>query len=1374
LKKALLIVLFVFSVLIIIDGNAYSQSLPAITYATPQVYTVGSPITPLSPTNPGGTVFPASYNTPTTFTAYNTPYSIAIDGSDNVYTTNNSTGYLTKFNPSGTVLFTTNTGDIQGSEVGVDGLGNIYVSQFTANAVLKYNPAGKLLAVITGFSDPYGIAFDASNNVYIANYFSGNIVKIDTGAKTSIYLTGLNKPYGIIIDNSGNMYVGEQAAGDVVKFAARTLAKTILATGFNNPRHLSKDRFGNIYVADYGNNAIKGITPAGVVTTILSTGLSSPRQAAFNSSGSLFVANYGTNTLLKSIPTNYFKSFSINALLPAGLNFNTSTGQITGTPTALSPLTTYTITAAYTSGTTSSGPLAVSVKLPNNAALSNLLLSSGSLSPAFSGGTMSYTASVTNDITNIAITPTASDPAAAITVNGKKVVSGSASTSLPLNVGNNTITTVVTAQDGTTKQSYTVTINRAALSKAALASLSLSSGSLSPIFSSGTVNYIANVANNVNSIILTPTTIDPTATVSVNGSTVTSGTALPAQPLDIGGNTIIITASTQGGAITQSYSLTIFRAGSSSAVLTGLSLSSGNLTPSFSGSIGSYTAKVPYNITNITVTPITIDSTTTITVNDTTIVASGTASDNIPLNLGDNTITTTVTAQDGITTETYTVIVNRSLSTNAALASLSLSSGNLSPVFNSKTGNYTASVPNSISSVVITPTTSDTTATVMVNGITVLSGTTSTIQPLNVGNNTITTVVTAQDGISTQSYTITIKRAPSSTATLSNIALSIGNLATQFLSATTSYSVNVPNSVTNFTVSPAITDPTATVAINGILLTNSNISASFALKVGSNIITTVVTAQDKITKNTYVLTVIRAPSSNAGLAGLSLSAGSLSPAFATATTSYTVNAANTPASVTITPTTSDPTATITVNGTTLVSGTASPAIALKVGSNTITTVITAQDKITRKTYITSIIRAPSSNAGLAGLGLSTGTLGPVFATGITNYTVNVAYTATSITIKPTTSDPTATVTVNGVTLASGIASAPIALKAGSNNIITTIVTAQDKITKNIYTTTVMRAPSTNAGLANLSLSTGGLNPAFAMGTVYYAVNVANSTASVTITPTTSDPAATVTVNGTARISGTASAPIALTVGNNLITTVVTAQDKITTKTYITSVTRAPSSNAGLAGLSLSTGSLSPVFSTGTTNYTASIANVSGITVTPITSDPTATVTINGTVVVSGAASVSMPLIVGSNMIIAVVTAQNRTTKQSYAITITMAAPGLIGGLIGGFSSIDPNIQNEVSDKIIVHQAVSPNGDGINDFLFIEGIENYPDNKVTIFNNSGITIYDAKGYNNSTKVFDGHSNINGRMQTPGTYFYSIEYIQNGKAERKTGYLILKFN
>ena len=91
----------------------------------------------------------------------------------------------------------------------------------------------------------------------------------------------------------------------------------------------------------------------------------------------------------------------------------------------------------------------------------------------------------------------------------------------------------------------------------------------------------------------------------------------------------------------------------------------------------------------------------------------------------------------------------------------------------------------------------------------------------------------------------------------------------------------------------------------------------------------------------------------------------------------------------------------------------------------------------------------------------------------------------------------------------------------------------------------------------------------------------------------------------------------------------------------------------LSNLTLSIGTLAPVFATGTTSYTAHVANAtSSITVTPTVSDNTATVKVNGTTVTSGTASGSISLSVGSNNITVVATAQDGVTTSSYTVTVT--------------------------------------------------------------------------------------------------------------------------
>lgn len=195
--------------------------------------------------------------------------------------------------------------------------------------------------------------------------------------------------------------------------------------------------------------------------------------------------------------------------------------------------------------------------------LSNLTLSKGTLTPAFASGTTSYTATVTNDVYSLTITPTTVDANATVTVNGQLVTSGMPSEEIQLNVGDNDITVTVTAQDGTTK-TYTVKVTRAASINADLTNLELSSGVLSPTFETGATNYTATVTNDVYSLTVTPTSANANVTLTVNGQLVKSGTPSQAIPLHVGDNEIAVKVTAQDGTTTKTYTIVVTRLNASS------------------------------------------------------------------------------------------------------------------------------------------------------------------------------------------------------------------------------------------------------------------------------------------------------------------------------------------------------------------------------------------------------------------------------------------------------------------------------------------------------------------------------------------------------------------------------------------------------------------------------------------------------------------------------------------------------------------------------------------------------------------------------------------------------------------------------------------
>ena len=378
---------------------------------------------------------------------------------------------------------------------------------------------------------------------------------------------------------------------------------------------------------------------------------------------------------------------------------------------------------------------------------------------------------------------------------------------------------------------------------------------------------------------------------------------------------------------------------------------------------------------------------------------------------------TSVTGQGAYSNPTWALTL---LSANANLSALSLNSGTLSPVFVATSTSYTASVASNINSITVTPTVEDASATVKVNGTTVTSGSASGAITLAAGSNTITVVVTAPDGTTTKTYTINVNKLPANVVyyqTFTNGTLSGGNYngtpdqlatnltvgsiqwsgatANNYCGSNPSLDVSVPNigstrtmtltlqvasgyklniSGISFREASAINNGSFSVTVNGTgYYGNGGVqnacpgitaSGSTAMQVSGTVTIAFAATNSGSGAATFsiddVLITGTIVSTNANLTNLAISSGMLSPVFAATSTSYTASVASNVNSITVTPTVEDASATVKVNGTTVTSGSASGAITLAAGSNTITVVVTAPDGTTTKTYTINVNKLPAN------------------------------------------------------------------------------------------------------------------------------------------------------------------------------------------------------------------------------------------------------------------------------------------------------------------------------------------------------------------------------------------------------------------------------
>ena len=349
-----------FAIALLFIGNKLFAQAPNITYTSPQVYTTGTAIPSLSPSNSGGSVPATVYSTVSVFAG-----SISkVTGSGN------ATGTSARFNlPRG---------------IAIDAAGVMYVADQTNNMIRKITAAGVVTTLAgsttagttnaTGtaarFNAPYDVTVDGSGNVYVADYGNNQIRKITSAGVTTLLAgstsgmtngTGgaasFNGPVGIfwsaaasamyVTDYANNQIRKVTAAGVTTLFSGSASGTSGMANGnssvatFSGPNGLVADASGNVYVADQNNNQIRKITPSGNVTLFAGSALgatgsadgngsaatfNTPRGIAIDAAGNLYVDDSGNFEIRMITPTG-----DVTTIVGTG-----SAGNVTGVGTAAS------------------------------------------------------------------------------------------------------------------------------------------------------------------------------------------------------------------------------------------------------------------------------------------------------------------------------------------------------------------------------------------------------------------------------------------------------------------------------------------------------------------------------------------------------------------------------------------------------------------------------------------------------------------------------------------------------------------------------------------------------------------------------------------------------------------------------------------------------------------------------------------------------------------------------------------------------------------------------------------------------------------------------------------------------------------------------
>ena len=582
--------------------------------------------------------------------------------------------------------------------------------------------------------------------------------------------------------------------------------------------------------------------------------------------------------------------------------------------------------------------------------------------------------------------------------------------------------------------------------------------------------------------------------------------------------------------------------------------------------------------------------------------------------------------------------------------------------------------------------------------------------PLAVGSNVITVEVTAEDGNTAKTYTVTVTRAEPASGPAATIELSPSGSVAEGTEITVTMSFgglerdSDPNDVdyifradvvsradgnsadicegkgigSNRNFNQVDEDPEVRTGTVSASCTPGDYTVEVSVSSSDNVELASATADFTVNAPGQQQQP-EPPSTDATLSNLALS-GVYFGAFYPATTEYNASVANGVDETTVNH--DGATYAIKLGGVTDADG----VIPLAVGSNVITVEVTAGDGNTAKTYTVTMTRAASSASGPA-VAIALSPSGPVEEG--TEVTVTMSFGGLERDSDPNDVDYIFRADVknsaNGnadscedqkggyglgverymkqvdenpeVRIGTISADCP----AGEYTLEVSISSAKNTELASASAEFTVKAPgqeqqpeppSTDATLRGLALSDVAL--AFDPATTEYSASVTNGVDETTVTPTTNHDGATYAI----KLGGVTDADgvIPLAVGSNVITVEVTAEDGNTAKTYTVATTRAepPSTDATLSNLTLSGINIGP-FDSATTEYNASVANdVDETTVTPTANDSGASyvVKLGDEVDEDGTVELSA----GANAVAVVVTAEDRKTTKTYTVTVNRDAP----------------------------------------------------------------------------------------------------------------------
>lgn len=250
-------------------------------------------------------------------------YGIAIDGSDNVWVTNEQSvadannhhfGSVSEFSSAGVELSGygyTGGGVYYPLAAAADSTGVIWIADYGSSAATLLQASnGNAVSGGSGYGTselPFtsAVAVDSSHNAWFA--VQGGVVSVSPAGSVTSY-SCCNDPAGIAVDLAGNVWIADYTAPAIVELSSNGTVAHQVDLGTNaGPQGIAIDGVGNVWAANYYGNSLAEV--AGSTGTLLSPAqglgldapINEPYGLAIDASGNLWISNAHNNTLTQFV-----------------------------------------------------------------------------------------------------------------------------------------------------------------------------------------------------------------------------------------------------------------------------------------------------------------------------------------------------------------------------------------------------------------------------------------------------------------------------------------------------------------------------------------------------------------------------------------------------------------------------------------------------------------------------------------------------------------------------------------------------------------------------------------------------------------------------------------------------------------------------------------------------------------------------------------------------------------------------------------------------------------------------------------------------------------------------------------------------------------